>query len=75
MPHRTLSFLSNQGGLVDDLSVKIFSNLEELSQNAAKFATEYINSLLAQQEIVSVVLATGNSQLQLLRCVLAGDLG
>ena len=74
MPHRTLSFLSNQGGLVDDLSVKIFSNLEELSQNAARLATEYINSLLAQQEIVSIVLATGNSQLQFLDALVTSNL-
>ncbi len=74
MPDRTLSFLSNQGGLVDDLSVKIFSNLEELSQNAAKLGTEYIHSLLLQQETISVVLATGNSQLKFLDALVASNL-
>ncbi len=60
--------------LVDDLSVKIFSNLEELSQNAARLATKYIDSLLAQQETVSVVLATGNSQLQFLDALVTSNL-
>ncbi len=51
---------------MDDLSVKIFSDSEQLSQNAAILARDYLKSLLAQQDTLSIVLATGNSQLQFL---------
>ena len=70
MPHRTLSFLPDEGGLVDDLSVKICASSEELSEKAALLAIDYLKSLLAQQDTVSIVLATGNSQLQFLDALL-----
>lgn len=59
---------------MNDLSVKICSDPKELSQNAAKLAIKYLNSLLAQQKTVSIVLATGNSQLQFLDALVSSNL-
>lgn len=74
MPQRTLSFLPDRGGFVDCLEVKISSDAAELSRNAAKLAIEYINSLLENQDAISMVLATGNSQLQFLDTLVSSDL-
>ena len=51
---------------VDDLTVRIAGTASKLTQDAATLAIEYIRSLLAHQETVSIILATGNSQLQFL---------
>ncbi len=59
---------------MDDLSVKIFSDPAELSHNAAILAIEYLTSLLAKQETLSLVLATGNSQLQFLDALVTSNL-
>lgn len=70
MPDRTLPFLSNSKTIeVDNLTVRIANNVAELTQDASKIAIAYLQSLLAQQEIVSIILATGNSQLQFLDAI------
>ncbi|HHP7231353.1 MAG TPA: glucosamine-6-phosphate deaminase [Xenococcaceae cyanobacterium] len=74
MLDRTLSLLSHQGGMVNNLSVKILASAEALSQNAAILALDYLKTCLAQQETVSMVLATGNSQLQFLEALVTSDL-
>jgi glucosamine-6-phosphate deaminase len=51
---------------IDRLQIEAYSSSTELTQNAAKLARDYLQSLLANQETVSIVLATGNSQLQFL---------
>ncbi len=51
---------------VDNLSVRVANSAQELTQDAATLATKYIQSLLAHQETVSIILATGNSQLEFL---------
>jgi glucosamine-6-phosphate deaminase len=56
---------------VDLLKIEVYSSSTELTQNAAKLAQDYLQSLLANQETVSIVLATGNSQLQFLDCLVA----
>ena len=70
MPDRTLPFLSNSKTIeVDNLTVRIANSVSELTQDASKIAIAYLQSLLAQQEIVSIILATGNSQLQFLDAI------
>lgn len=67
MPDRTLSsLLSSKHLQVDCLRVKVYNSSTELTQDAAWLAQNYLQSLLATQDTVSVVLATGNSQLQFL---------
>ena len=58
---------------VDDLSVAIADSTEELARNAATLAREYLQSLLKQQDTVSIILATGNSQLEFLDAIASGD--
>jgi glucosamine-6-phosphate deaminase len=70
MPDRTLSSLQNIKVIqVDDLSVRIANSSSELTQDAACLAQEYLESKLAQQETVSIILATGNSQLEFLDAI------
>ena len=67
MTDRTLSsLLGSKHGQIDSLTVKVYNSSTDLTQDAAKEAQEYIQSLLNSQEIVTIVLATGNSQLQFL---------
>lgn len=54
---------------VDNLTVRISNSAKDLTQDASLLATEYIKSLLAQQELVTIILATGNSQLQFLAAI------
>ena len=74
MPDRTLSsHLGSQEIKVDRLSVRIAESSTELTQDAATLAQDYLQSLLEQQETVSVILATGNSQLQFLDAIASQD--
>ena len=57
----------------DDLSVKIYAEERDLAQDAAKLAQNYLQSLLQQQEIARVVLATGNSQIKFLEAITASQ--
>ena len=67
MSDRTLPFLPNtQVTQVDNLSVRISDSAENLTQDAANLAINYLQSLLTRQETVSIILATGNSQLNFL---------
>jgi len=70
MPDRTLPFLLNSTAIeVDNLTVRIANSIPELTQDASTMAIAYLQSLLAKQETVSIILATGNSQLQFLDCL------
>ncbi|GAB4543492.1 MAG: glucosamine-6-phosphate deaminase [Pleurocapsa sp.] len=60
--------------LVDRLSVRVTKSVEELAQDAANIAIDYLQSLLNQQETVRIILATGNSQLQFLEHLVSSDL-
>jgi glucosamine-6-phosphate deaminase len=72
MSDRTLPSLSSCDHLqVDRLTVKVYNSSTELTQDAARLTLEYLQSLLATQETVSIVLATGNSQLQFLDFLVA----
>lgn len=66
MPDRTVPLRPTQITKVGDLSVRIAHSANELTQDAATLAQDYLQSLLKQQETVSIILATGNSQLKFL---------
>ena len=73
MPDRALSLPDTQTIKVDDLSVVVADSTKELAQNAADLAREYLRSLLKQQDTVSIILATGNSQLEFLDAIASGN--
>lgn len=73
MPDRTVPFLDTQITEVEDLSVRIAHSVDKLTQDAATLAHNYLQSLLKQQETVSIILATGNSQLKFLAMISAFD--
>ncbi|VEP18854.1 Glucosamine-6-phosphate deaminase [Hyella patelloides LEGE 07179] len=67
MPDRTLSSLPDCEYLqIDRLTVKIYNSSTELTKGAVRLAQSYLETLLTTQETVSIVLATGNSQLHFL---------
>ena len=67
MSDRTLPSLPDTQIIrVDNLSVRINNSAENLARDAAISATNYLQSLLTYQETVSIILATGNSQLKFL---------
>lgn len=68
----TRSLSGTQTIKVDELSVVIADSNEELAQCAATLAREYLRSLLEQQDTVSIILATGNSQLEFLDAIATG---
>ena len=69
MLDRTVPFPDTQITKVEDLSVRIANSGTELTQDAATLAYDYLQSLLEQQETVSIILATGNSQLRFLEAI------
>ena len=75
MPDRIPSLPENKHLQIDCLTVKIYNSPNDLAIGAARSARDYLQSLLDKQETVSIVLATGNSQLQFLDLlVTASDL-
>ncbi|MEL6493793.1 MAG: glucosamine-6-phosphate deaminase [Cyanobacteria bacterium J06623_7] len=73
MSDRTLPSQTTQVTKIGDLSVRIASNTTELTQDAAMLAQDYLQSRLQQQETVSIILATGNSQLEFLAAIAQGN--
>ncbi|MEL7077622.1 MAG: glucosamine-6-phosphate deaminase [Cyanobacteria bacterium J06648_1] len=69
MPDRTLPSRTTQVTKIGDLSVRVASSKAELTQAAATMALNYLESRLQQQETVSIILATGNSQLDFLKAM------
>jgi glucosamine-6-phosphate deaminase len=69
MPDRTLPSLNTQVIKIDDLSVRISASAAELNQDIVMLAQDYLQSLLQHQETVSIILATGNSQLDFLQAI------
>lgn len=73
MSDRTLPSLPDtQVVRVDNLSVRISDSAQKLTQDAANLATNYLQSLLVDRETVSIILATGNSQLKFLDKITSG---
>lgn len=73
MPDRTVPLADTQTIKVEDLSVRIAPSAEELTRDAATLARDYLRSLLQQQATVSLILATGNSQLKFLEKIVSSD--
>lgn len=55
---------------VDKLSINVYNSEAEMAQDAAEIASKYLHSCLQQQETVTVLLATGNSQLKFLNALI-----
>ena len=58
---------------VDALPVRVFADQEAMADAASAEVAVYLRDVLAQQETVRAILATGNSQIQFLRRLI--DLG
>lgn len=56
---------------VDALSVRIYNSAVELANDAAQQVQHYLQSLLTQQSTVSILLATGNSQIKFLDALMS----
>ena len=69
MPDSTLPLIDTQVTKVKDLSVRIANSDNELSNDVAMLVQDYLQSLLEQQATVSIILATGNSQLKFLDAI------
>ena len=54
---------------VDALSVRVYEEVTTLAQDAALLAQNYLQSILQKQKIVTVVFATGNSQIEFLEAI------
>lgn len=53
----------------NDLSIRVYQEYTDLAQDAAFLAQNYLQSILKQQSIARVVLATGNSQIKFLEAI------
>ena len=73
MLDRTVPLRDDRTIKVDDLSVFVADSTAQLAQNVATLAREYLESLLRQQDSVSIILATGNSQLKFLDAIATGN--
>lgn len=57
----------------DNLTIRIAASDSDLTQDIATQTLDYLQSQLAQQETVTIILATGNSQLQFLEKIVSND--
>ena len=55
----------------DALPVRVYKSQAEMAEDAAHIAHEYLTGLLAKQEKVACILATGNSQIRFLEHLIA----
>lgn len=69
MSERTMPFNEPRTIEVGKLSVRVAQSAIELAYDAATLARDYLQSLLRRQETVSIILATGNSQLGFLKAI------
>jgi glucosamine-6-phosphate deaminase len=56
---------------VDALRIRAYDNETDLAQNAAQIGQAYLQAVLNRKEIAAVMLATGNSQIQFLKALIA----
>jgi glucosamine-6-phosphate deaminase len=63
----SLSSVCSRNFLVDALNVRIYENPSLLAADAALIVREYLISLLATKNSASILLATGDSQIQFLQ--------
>ena len=64
---------SHQLLTIDSLVAQIYETEEKLSLGAAKIGQEYLEELLQNQDEVTILLATGNSQLKFLDLLIASQ--
>lgn len=69
----TISSQPKRIAFYNNLSVRVYQEDRELAQDAAGLALNYLKSLMRQQEVVRVVLATGNSQIEFLQAITASQ--
>jgi len=55
----------------DALGVRVYASQNEMAQDVAQIAQSYLVDVLARQPSATVILATGNSQIQFLECLIA----
>ena len=58
---------------MDDLSVQVFDTLDDLAADAAQEVNEFLRATLKQKGSAAAILATGNSQIQFLKRLVALD--
>lgn len=68
MTERTVPF-TTRSVKIADLTVRVADSVVEMTQDVATLAQDYLESLLQRQPTVSIVLATGNSQLEFLEAI------
>lgn len=56
---------------VDALAVRLYEQSDQLTQDAAEIAQQYLQNLLTVQSTATVILATGNSQIKFLEALIA----
>jgi glucosamine-6-phosphate deaminase len=56
---------------VDALSVRVYNAETELAEDAAQMGRDYLQAVLTQKETATIILATGNSQIQFLESLTA----
>jgi glucosamine-6-phosphate deaminase len=56
---------------VDDLSVQVFNSLDDLANDAAFEVNKFLRSTLREKGSAAAILATGNSQIQFLKRLVA----
>lgn len=66
LPHNFRTDTLAQTFSVDALTVRLYDRTDELTTDAAKIAQRYLQNLLARQDTATVILATGNSQIEFL---------
>lgn len=57
--------------VVDRLTVRIYNSENELAKDAAEIGRAHLQAILSQKETATVMLATGNSQIQFLKSLIA----
>jgi glucosamine-6-phosphate deaminase len=58
---------------VDDLSVQVYNSQVEMAQDVAEITQRYLQAILNEKGNATILLATGNSQLQFLDILIALD--
>lgn len=56
---------------VNDLSVRVYNSSAQIAHDAAQITQTYLQNCLAQQANATVILATGNSQIQFLETLIS----
>ena len=58
---------------VDDLNVQVFNTLDDLAADAAHEVNQFLTATIREKGSAAAILATGNSQIQFLKRLVALD--